>query len=283
MSQTFLREFFPWLMPQLVAAGKTALEIQKQLTTHDGPAQKDEGSAFARALTDADGIIQTQLGAALLGQFPHIRFIGEEEDRVSRYFLQNSRISVTLDPVNGTLFYKNGLPIFDIILTVRYDEEIIGAIVYLPAQRRFFYATSDGAVWSQGSNFNDTGVARLLNLCIERLEPIIVTSSLRPEIRTQLESAGFRVVDMAAEYKPGDRNWKFSGCSLLRSQATAIVKERGSLMDWGAVAYIASRAGGRATDFAGNPPAYDPKTLRAPTLVASSSPEVHERILNAIR
>ena len=70
----------------------------------------------------------------MLAKFPELGFFTEEEKYSYnlKYFSKDNDYVLTLDPINGTRFYKDGLLIFDIIITILHRRKIEAAVAYIP-------------------------------------------------------------------------------------------------------------------------------------------------------
>lgn len=264
-----------WALPLIRQAGRYALRIQDQIGLQ--PAKSQYESPFAQALTDADLSIQTALEIALLAHYPDLSFFGEEEDKSynAKYFANTSPYWVLLDPVDGTRFYMDGHPNFNIILSLLGPEGFEGAIVALPGLDQIFYADRERGAWVQ------TAGSSPQPLQFSQPDPVIVTYQ-GPEIRQWVEPE-FKVVDISQDYAAE------TGClgvsAVLTGQACGIYGKTCALIDWGAIAYIVERAGGRVSDrsgaavsLAGVGPRY-----RYPTLVTVVDPQLHQQIVARLR
>ncbi|MGB3638181.1 MAG: inositol monophosphatase family protein, partial [Rivularia sp. (in: cyanobacteria)] len=111
------------LLPHLKAAAGYARFLQPKIAALP---DKDGGeSFFSAALTEADLAIQNFVEVALLGNFPNIRFYGEEykSSPNTKYFRavdfgEKDDYLVTLDPIDGTKFYIDGHSNYQIILSI---------------------------------------------------------------------------------------------------------------------------------------------------------------------
>lgn len=280
------------IMRQMVLAGELALRLQSRIATEEvGILATKQGSRFAAVLTDADVLVESWIGCFLYITFEDIAFLGEEhdKDRISAYFPRAASYEITLDPINGTLFFKDGLPIFDIILTIRVDGKIIAAIDYMPQAKRFYIGIQHlGAFTTTAENICADKVVRDRDACqasvSSRWQPLHLNTSSRkilthrptPDVGARLEAAGYEVINLDGDYiaRP---DWTIATNSLLTGDVCALVKEQANVIDWGAIGFIAALAGG-----AWNDPIFDPRSGRG-SLIAAASPHVYEdiqRVLN---
>ena len=140
------REILAALLPHLKVAAGYAAKIQASIGS-----QPDKVAAgnnfFAEALTDADLSIQTFMEVTLLSLFPDIRFYGEEFAQTynTKYFRSielgpQDDYLVTLDPIDGTRFYMDGHPNYQIILTILNADSFEAVLAISPALNRFHYS-----------------------------------------------------------------------------------------------------------------------------------------------
>ena len=111
-------DILDYLTPFVVTAGRYSLEVQGQVKSQQG--KSGMADAFGEALTDADLSGQAFIEVAMLARFPHLRFFGEEHEQSynMKYFSDDAELCVYLDPVDGTLFYKDGLDSYNVIATL---------------------------------------------------------------------------------------------------------------------------------------------------------------------
>ena len=126
-----INKVIDYLLPNIVIAGDYAAQIQAVV---QNKSNKNEKTVFQQALTDADLSVQNFLEVALLAEYPDICFYTEEEDKSlnMKYFPTNAEYEISLDPINGTQFYRDNLRIFDIIITITRHDDVVSAITYLP-------------------------------------------------------------------------------------------------------------------------------------------------------
>ena len=132
-----LRQAITELLPLLVKASYAVKIIQGKMLGDAvvQPTQKALENLFSNALTDADLAVQTYIGLFLLGSYENVSFAGEEDpsqDHVSHYFPRKTEFAVALDPIDGTLYFKDGLPCFDIIVTFLHLGSIVAVVMYQP-------------------------------------------------------------------------------------------------------------------------------------------------------
>lgn len=235
-----------YFLALLVTAGDYALAIQPQIA---GPRQKDGHNSWVSALTDADLSVQNFFEVATLARFPDVRFFGEEHAHSlnQKYCPAEAAISVHLDPINGTFLYKNQRPGWDIIISIADRRTLMAAISYVPSSGRFYLAMrSRGAL---------TGERHHMRL--DELVPLHTRPGSRncltyqtPDLNDRLRGE-FDCFDIVQDDDPARRldnlNEFYSG------RLAAFACRSGECLDWGADAFIATMAGGKASRLDGSP------------------------------
>jgi fructose-1,6-bisphosphatase/inositol monophosphatase family enzyme len=262
----------------LVTAGDYALAIQPQVA---GPSQKDGHNAWVSALTDADLSVQGFLEVATLARFPGVRFFGEEHRHSlnQKYFPRNAEISVHLDPVNGTFLYKNQRPGWDIVLSIAERGRLMAAVSYVPSSGRFYLALR-----GRGALTGERRHARLADFLPLHTRPGSrqCLSYQVPEFNARLRGE-FACFDIVVDDDPArgldNLNEFWSG------RLDAFACRAGECLDWGAAAFIAVQAGGKASRLDGSPLGifedFDPEDTV--DMVVASDAATHAAIMARLR
>jgi fructose-1,6-bisphosphatase/inositol monophosphatase family enzyme len=274
ISDIGLRSFLLEMLPSFAAAGRVACRIQDDIVRNgkrNGDA-KDTGDRFTEALTDADILCESAIGTELLARFEDASFYGEEHerDRVSAYFPKDAPYLVTLDPIDGTLYFQDGLPIFSMIMTVCVGMRIEAALVYVPREERAYLAVRGEGAWTADAG---RGPERFV------LDPAGSTLLLGASWRDRkdaLEAAGFEVITPSIDYD-GSKDWRKTSLNILTGEIAGMAYPVCQLIDGGAIAFIAVQAGGKD-----NGPVYDPETKLAKPVIVGATPERYDAIASII-
>lgn len=265
-----------YYLPLLVTAGDYAVALQPGVV---GPGAKDGVNAWTRALTDADHGVQAFLEVATRAIDPDLGFYGEEQasSRNARYFPEPAYRKVWLDPINGTFLYQNQRHGWDIILSITEGPELVAVISYMPARGRFYLA-----VRGHGALTGDRGRPRLADCTPLRTRSgsNVCLTYRAPAALARLRGS-FSAFDIVEDDDPArdldNLNDLFTG------RLDAFLSPEADLLDWGALAFVVTAAGGVATDLAGNPvDIFGNYGLRTAPLAVSTSPAVHARLLDAL-
>ena len=241
-------EILDYLTPLVISAGDYARNIQSRVANQ--PCKEDQQTAFGQALTDADLSIQGFIEVALLGRFPEISFYGEEEASSlnMKYFKPDAELHVLLDPVDGTLFYRDHNDGWQVIVTVCTRHEVLGALCYMPLSRKLFRAEKGRGAQvfePEAAISRGPGTSLILNTSGK----VVVTFEF-PELQGLLGS-DFDVLDVKDRYDP--KNPCINMSSILLGQCSGIIFKKAGLIDYGALAFFVCEAGGVLSDFAGRP------------------------------
>ncbi|MCC7256820.1 MAG: hypothetical protein IT486_00440 [Gammaproteobacteria bacterium] len=246
MSMRCIRDLLESYLGLLVTAGDYALAIQPQLARR---APKDGHNAWVAALTDADLSVQNLFEVATLARFPQVRFFGEEyaQSLNQKYFPARAEIAVHLDPVNGTFLFQNQRPNWDILLSIAEHGRLAAAVSYVPASGRFYLALrGTGALTGERRH---PRLADMVPLATRPGSHQCLTYQT-PEVNERLRGE-FECFDIVADDDPArgldNLNEFYSG------RLAAFACRAGDCLDWGAAAFIAVAAGGRATHLDGSP------------------------------
>jgi myo-inositol-1(or 4)-monophosphatase len=123
---------FDYLMTTVTEAG--ALEILPRFRNLAAGDVAEKASAID-LVTEADLLAERHITAALKVRFPGALVVGEEAyeaDRSVVSALADADLAFVIDPVDGTLNFASGLPVFGTILAVVAKGETIAGIIHDP-------------------------------------------------------------------------------------------------------------------------------------------------------
>ena len=268
-------QFIRMLMPDFVACGRVACRIQDAIMAGQaGSVDQKSGGSFAAALTDADILVEGYLGMAILARYDDIAFHGEEyaTDRISGYFPKTAPYLVTLDPIDGTRYFMDGLPLFSIIMTVCKDGRMIAAVAYLPREERFYVGLGKGGAFTMtAKDALEGGVWSKYR--VTEASSVVLVGEADLARKDALKQAGFTVIHGSSQYH-GQPDWRHGSIRLLSGEVAGMATRDSQLIDAGAIAFIAASAGGKDND-----PQYDMSTKLAPRIIAAASPATYDRIV----
>jgi len=272
-------EILRYLLPFVATAGDYSAYIQNRVGSHKA---KDGATAFHHALSDADLTIQSYLEVALLAQYPAVSFFSEEQDSSlnAKYFSEKAPLEVLLDPIDGTRAYIDNRAHYQVIVTIHGESEIVGALCYMPRRDICYVATrGEGAFRLTHAEARARGGGTRLTLQ-QASGPILVFN--QPDLIRKL-SPHFEVRDIVEEYSRQPGRYNFT--DFLEGSAIATINMPCQAIDGGALAFIAKEAGARVSDATGSPVGSyrDSPKRTVPCVITSSSHELHDRILRALK
>lgn len=277
-------EILQILFPYLKAAAGYANTIQSAIAIL--PDKGDVDNPFAAALTDADLSIQTLIEVALLGNFPGIRFYGEEHDQSynTKYFRSielgpQDDYLITLDPIDGTRFYKDGHPNYQIILGILNADDYEAVIAVSPGLGVFDYALRGKGVMR--GNLSST-LEDCAPVHIEKTDQPILLGTHMGVFAPPLGDR-YSVIDVNTDYSKESRIPNVNG--LFFGELSGAILRVGKFIDGGALGFLAREAGYIVTTFDGSllPPLHTCDNYQLPGLVMAATPAMHQDMIAATK
>lgn len=215
------------------AAGVVLMDHYEQLERIDRKSARD-------VVTEADHLSEELAIAAIRARFPADAILAEESgSHAADAPLVNGR-SWVIDPLDGTVNYANGLPVFCVSIGFVVDGRPMAGVVLDPTRDEMFAATADGPAMLNG---------RVIRASTkDRLSDFVVSLSL----------SGRSVVTRARAIRKEVRAARSMGSGALalayvgNGRFDAVIQETSlSLWDVAAAGLIAERAGATVTSFPG--------------------------------
>lgn len=273
------------LLPTIKLAGDYAVNIQSQIQAQ--PEKSEYGENFyATALSDADLTIQTAIELVILAQFPEINFFGEEYEKSynTKYFKSISfgsenDLLVTLDPIDGTRAYLDGLPCFSIVLTIIKNRKYEAVFVLQPRRKHYFYALREKGAFLADIN---TELSSAQPLKLGKLNSQQLYLSFALENEKELFTPDFTTWCSATDYSPNEIFPDY--LDFIKGDLAGFVIGQGNLIDSAGFAFIAREAGAIVTNYDGSnfEPFNEVKNMRIKGLVIAPNQEIHTQILSKL-
>lgn len=202
-------------------------------------------------VTEADERAERLIRAEVLKRWPEALFVGEEAvaaDPALLDRLDEARLAVVVDPVDGTANFAAGLPLFATMAAVVRDGETTAGIIYDPMGDDWVMAEKGSGAWLRRP---DGGAERLRVATAPPLGEMVGSVSvayLPPETRTRV-LANLAKIRVAANYRVAGHDYR-----LLASGHTHFLVFN-KLMPWDHLggALIVAEAGGYVARFDGSP------------------------------
>lgn len=145
-----------------------------------------------------------------------------------------------VDPIDGTMNYVRGVPVWATLLALERDGEVVLGLVSAPELHRRWWALRGAGAFANGERCRVSAVPRLEDASVS------TTSARRMP-------AGWRtIVERAWSNRGLGDFWQH--CLVAEGALEVACDSRLNLWDYAAVQLIVEEAGGRCTTYAGAPP-----------------------------
>jgi myo-inositol-1(or 4)-monophosphatase len=219
-------------------------------------------------VTEADLQAERYIVGELARRFPDHRVVAEEEGGRAA----SGQFEWIVDPLDGTVNFAHGLPIFCVSIAVRRGDDLLAGVVHAAALRETYEATRGGGAHRNGTRLSvsrtdelreallATGFAYRRNEVAENnvrpfADLILRCRDIRRTGSAALDLAGVAAGHLDAYWEPYLNSW-----------------------DIAAGALLVTESGGRVTDMTGGP-----DMLRRGDVLASNGTALHDILLPAVR
>lgn len=197
---------------------------------HVEATRKADGSL----LTEADLQMQKRVFAALAGDYPAYRCLGEEMTEAQQQALMHERDAGlwVLDPLDGTANFAAGIPFFGVSLALLGGGQVQAGVVYDPVRDESFSALRGCGAWLNGRPLSLAGAAPALRdamavVDLKRLPPALISAvAERAPYRSQrsfgsvaLDWCWLAAARVQVYLHGGQRMWDYAAGSLILSEA----------------------------------------------------------------
>lgn len=217
-------------------------------------------------VTEVDLAVEQLLVSAIRERFPDHAILSEEGDGVRHA----SDYLWVVDPLDGTVNYAHGFPVFAVSVAVQKQGETVLGVVYDPLRDEMFAAEQGAGATCNGRPMHVSDTARLQDALLATGFPYDratrsdnnVAEFSRLVTRVQgIRRAGAAALDMAY---------------LAAGRLDGYWEQHVFPWDWTAGALLVSEAGGRITDFDGGPWSLD--TVK----IVVTNGRIHAELLDAL-
>ena len=243
---------------------RPAAELARSMRA-EGVGEVSTKSTDTDVVTAADRAVERHVVAALRDRRPADSVLGEESGGTGG---GGAQVRWILDPIDGTVNYLYGLPLYAISLAAEVDGVVVAGVVRNPATGHEWTAVRGAGAYRDGRRLAGSRVTRLGQALLatgfgydpaRRAHQARVLAALLPEVR-DVRRLGSAALDLC----------------LAAEGVVDMFYEKGlNIWDYAAGALIATEAGLRVTGLAGAPPGPD-LVLAAPTGVYEA---LHDRLV----
>lgn len=207
-----------------------------------------ETKADRTPVTRADRECEARITEMLSAQFPDHGFLGEELGE--RPGISDARWII--DPIDGTKNFIRGIPFFATLIALEEAGEITAGVMYAPALGDLLYARKGQGAFAQSVNADDR---RVYVSEVEQLQDAMLIHGGLNDLKTRPCWQPFlSLVDATARQRGfGDA---LGHSAVICGQAEVTLEPEIKPWDVAPTKILVTEAGGRYSDFNGNPSIY---------------------------
>ncbi len=248
---------------------QAAREAGKILLQHMGNIQHIEikDGQELNLVTEADKESERRIIEIISAKYPDHSFLAEEGGSVRTA----SDYRWIIDPLDGTTNYAHGLPLFSVSIGLECRGDLVAGVVYNPVLNEMFTAEAGGGAYLNGNRITVSATSELSRSLLVTGFPYNVKSN--PD----------HMVERFQAFLMSARGIRRLGSAALDCAFVACGRFDGFWEVWlnpwdlAAGAVLVREAGGRTSDFEGNP-----HRLDVPQWVASNG-LIHDQMLEVLR
>lgn len=237
--------------------------------------RKGDGSP----VTEADLACERLIREAISREFPGDAQLGEEfgaHEGTSGY-------RWIIDPIDGTVSFEAGVPMFGTLLAVESLDggtpRCVAGICELPALRERVWASAGGGAWWEREGHAPVRTSIRRGAGLE--SALVVTTGWEYFRRAHADAALAELAARAGRI----RGWTdcYGLALLCTGRCDAVVEPCMMPWDWGPFEVIVREAGGTITDWAGNPGMWGGEPGVRWRSAVAASPELHSQLTELLR
>lgn len=223
---------------------------------------------FNDIVTDVDLFMEKKIVNSLREWFPNHSIDSEEFTNINK----DSEYEWLIDPIDGTINFSNGIPMFSTTMALRKNNEAILGVIYDYTNEKFYYALKGEGAYCNGErihvsekdNLSDSVISFCLtsHYNIEKINEVLeVEKYLAPKVR------GLRLIVSAAIELAWCAEGKIDGCLNIKS-SKGLGSSAGKL--------LVAEAGGKVTNIKGKP------RENIDTMLVTNG-KIHKKLVNALK
>lgn len=225
-----------------------------------GPLQSDPKGAWD-LVTVADRASEALIIEAVRERFPDHDVFGEETGRSGAA----ARMLWLIDPLDGTLNFSRGLPVWGVSVALAEDGEVRYGGFFDPLHDEFFYAERGAGATANGTPITTSGVEELAQAVVNCA---VAHGEMAGITRRNAQRMWDRVMRLRMNGSVGS-----ALANIAAGRMDAALELRGGPWDYAAGGLLVREAGGYTSTFEGNP-----LVAEAPTVLAAATSTLHRRL-----
>lgn len=228
-------------MRELDTAIRAAKEAGGVLMEHLGQLKDVRYKSRRDPVSEADRASEALIASIIKDAFPGHGFMSEEGAAWEGDGLW------IVDPLDGTVNFAHGYPCFCVSIAFRRGEETLVGVVHDPVRDETYTATNGGGAFMGGSKLNVSATPSL--------ERSLLVTGFPYDIEKDADRimGQFKAMSLAAQGVRRDGAAALDLCYLASGKFDGYWELRLKPWDTAAGALILAEAGGKVTDFSGNP------------------------------
>lgn len=220
-------------------------------------------------VTEADLAAEAAILQAVRHHFPTHSLFSEE----AGFQRGSAPYCWVIDPLDGTINYAAGLPLYAVSVAVLRDGLPLAGVVYQPENRTLFRAVRGGGAYAGEERLRAAGTARL--------DDALIAYSLTSHYSVGDTATAIRLLRELVLRTRGTRVFVCGALELVllaSSRLDATISGKADPFSYAAGALILGEAGGTITDFSGRPFRHGSNTL-----LAAGHRQLHRALLPIVR
>jgi myo-inositol-1(or 4)-monophosphatase len=206
---------------------------------------------------------QEKAFAAIRARHPEHGFLGEESDGSDRSVRSDRSHTPewVVDPIDGTVNFFHGLPLWNTSVAVRLGEEVLAGAVYVPVSDELYTATLDGPALLNGAPLAVSDTAELGEALVctgmdknatGAIPPYAIMEHLAGRVQ-RIRVLGSAALDLCAVARGAADGYSETGIYIWDIAAAGLIVRRAG----GKAAILERLEGGRLTVLAANAHLFD--------------------------
>ncbi len=249
------------LKPTLIKAAEAGARVLKEYFQGEFTISSKEG--INNLVTEADHASEEVIIEVIRAEYPDHFILSEESGEMATA----SRYKWIIDPIDGTVNFAHGIPICCVSIGLEEDGEMLMGAVYNPLINEFYFAQRGFGASLNDERISVSDKSTVINSCLVTGFPYTYLDNHNGplEVFSRLIRKGVPVRRLGSAAM--DLCWVAAG------RFDGFYEHKLNAWDSAAGFLIVEEAGGRVSDFAGNP--YSPYQ---PQIVATNG-KIHEELL----